>query len=118
MSAIEQSSDFLQFVARPRATAFLGTGRVKGTILSAHVQWVKENRSADEYIRFWDQLTREARTTIGMVLPVKWYEFGHLMAIDHAILSLFGGGSTSILRELGRHSARVNLGGAYKAYIR
>src|SRR5512140_1020462 len=118
MSAIEQSSDFLQFVARPRATAFLGTGRVKGTILAAHVQWVKENRSADEYVRFWDVLPRETRTAIGMVLPVKWYEFAHLVAMDHAIVDLFGNGSIGILREVGRHSARFNLGGAYKAYTR
>jgi hypothetical protein len=123
MSALESItdypiSDFVRLHSRPRASERLGTGHVKGTILAAHVQWVKENRSADEYIRFWDQLAREARVSIGMVLPVKWYDFGHLMAIDHAILNLFGGGSTSILRDLGRHSARVNLGGAYKAYIR
>lgn len=115
---IEPISDFVRLHSRPRPSEFIGTGRVKGTILAAHVQWVKEHQSADEYIGFWDALPREARTAIGMVLPVKWYDFGHLMAIDHAILDLFGAGSMSILRELGRHSARVNLGGVYKAYTR
>lgn len=101
-----------------RTSEFLGTGRVKGTMLAAHVQWVKENRSTAEYVRFWDSLPREVRTAIGMVLPVKWYDFAHLMAIDRSIVDLFGSESKSLLRELGVHSARVNLGGAYKAFTR
>jgi hypothetical protein len=101
-----------------RATEFISTGRVKGTMLSAHVQWVREHRSAAEYVRLWDSLPREVRMSIGMVLPVKWYEFAHLMALDHAIVDLFGSGSKSLLRDLGAYSARVNLTGAYKAYDR
>lgn len=119
MAAIAQSSVFSTFpVARPRAEEFIGTGRVKGTIVAAHVHWVKQHRSADEYLRFWDAVARDTRTEIGMVLPVKWYDFAHLMAVDHSIADLFGDGSNSIVRDLGVHSARVNLGGAYKAFKR
>lgn len=121
MSAIApaQRTSTLPFpTARPAATEFLAGGRVKGTIVAAHVQWVKQNRTADEYIRFWEAIPRETRNAIGMVLPVKWYEFAHLIAIDHAIVDLFGHGSNSILREIGAQSARMNLSGAYKAFTR
>ncbi len=100
------------------ASEFIATGRIKGTILSAHVQWVRDNHPMADYTRFWESLPRQVRLAIGMVLPVKWYEFAHLMALDHAIVDCFGGGSTAVLRELGAYSARVNLGGAYKAYDR
>ncbi len=116
MTAINPQYDDLRGVVR--TTEFLGTGHVKGTMLAAHVQWVKENRSALEYVRFWDSLPREVRTSIGMVLPVKWYDFAHLIAIDHSIVELFGSGSKTVLRDLGIYSARVNLGGTYKAYTR
>lgn len=101
-----------------RASEFLSTGKIKGTILAAHVQWVKENGTSAEYVRVWEKLPREARLAIGLVLPVKWYDFAHLIALDHAIADQFGGGSSAILRDLGAYSARVNLAGAYKAYNR
>jgi hypothetical protein len=101
-----------------RASEFLGTGRVKGTMLAAHVKWVRDKSSATEYVDFWDLLPRDVRRSIGMVLPVKWYDFSNLMAIDHAIVEIFGSRSKSVLRELGAYSAQVNLEGAYKAFTR
>jgi hypothetical protein len=51
------------------------------------------------------------------LLATDWIPFGCLVAIDRAIAGLVGGDPQSVFRELGRHSALMNLGGVYKNFV-
>ena len=87
--------------------------------MAAHIAWATDDRWADRVLRFWNALTQPLREVLGtMILPVRWYEFSDLMAVDRAIVSVYGGNDISILQEVGAHSARLNLTGVYKAYRR
>ncbi len=53
-----------------------------------------------------------------MVLPVNWYSFADLIAVDRVIVNLFGSGVSTLLRDVGAYSARINLSGVYKKFTR
>jgi hypothetical protein len=90
-------------------------GKVRGGMLAAHLKWLTEHHESD-IPRFWDVLPNDVRRAVaGMVLPVNWYEFSHLVHIDGAIAKMYG---DDTLRELGKYSARVNLTGVYKVFTR
>jgi len=97
----------------------LAGGKIKGGMMAAHISWATHDRPADKVARFWNALPFEMREALGgMILPVKWYEFADLITVDRAIIKTLGGGDITILREVGAHSARLNLTGVYKIYRR
>ena len=97
----------------------LDGGRVKGSMMAAHIRWVLDKRSPGEIDRFWNALPREVDPSVrGMILPIQWYSMADLMAVDKAIVSLFGKGRSDILREIGAYSAETNLKGVYKVFTR
>jgi hypothetical protein len=97
----------------------LSGGRVKGSMMSAHIRWVLDNRSPLEIARFWKTLSLEIDPTeLRMILPINWYEMSDLMAVDRTIVNLFGSGRPQILREVGAYSAQTNLKGVYKTFTR
>jgi hypothetical protein len=88
-------------------------------MLKAHVRWVTDKRSPAEVARFWEAVPDLTRAAIGsFIMDVGWYSFTDLMAIDRAIVKVFGGGDDSVARDLGRYSAQLNLTGSYKAFRR
>jgi hypothetical protein len=91
-------------------------GRVKGSMMAAHIRWVLDKRSPIEIDRFWSALPIDLDPD--SILPVNWYEMADLIAVDRTIVSLFGAGQNHILRDVGAHSARVNLQGVYKTFTR
>ncbi|MEO8035717.1 MAG: hypothetical protein ABI837_14875 [Acidobacteriota bacterium] len=96
-----------------------GRGRVKGGMLKAHVRWVTDHHSPSEVEKFWEAVPEATRTAVGsFILDVSWYAFADLMAIDRAIIEVFGDGDDKLARDLGRYSAQLNLTGTYKAYRR
>jgi hypothetical protein len=96
-----------------------GPGQVKGGMLKAHVRWVTDQRSIEEVANFWEAVPETTRKSVGsFILDVSWYSFTDLMAIDRAIIDVFGGGDDALALELGRYSAQLNLTGTYKAYRR
>ena len=52
-----------------------------------------------------------------MLLPVNWYPFSDLIEVDRTIISVFGGGDVSVLRQVGAYSARLNLTGIYRDHV-
>jgi hypothetical protein len=97
----------------------LAGGMIKGGMMVAHVAFATKDRSAEEITRFWSLLPHEVRMAAGgMLLAIKWYPFAHLIAVDRAIVDVYGQGNIDILRSVGAHSARLNLGGVYKGYRR
>lgn len=86
--------------------------------MAAHLRWISENRPPSDIARFWNALPPvTAERLRGLVLPINWYDFSELIAVDRTIVSLFGAGSTSILRELGVYSARLNLKNATRSGV-
>jgi hypothetical protein len=97
----------------------LSGGRVKGSMMSAHIRWVLDKRSPAEIEKFWRSLSLDIDTSaLSMILPINWYQMSELMAVDRTIVSLFGSGRPQVLREVGAHSAEVNLKGVYKTFTR
>jgi hypothetical protein len=90
---------------------------VKGTMLQAHLAWA-ETRLPE--IRK-QVLTRLAPDCAGYVtkslLATDWIPLRCLIAIDRAIAAALGGLTEDVFRELGRHSATMNLSGVYKSFI-
>lgn len=79
-------------------------GNVRGWILRAHFLWVLEYGSADdERALVWPRLDGFE--------PDGWYPFASLIGLDRAIAQRFAttGQEASVLEDLGRFSARVNL---------
>src|SRR6185295_4342378 len=93
-----------------------GTGAVKGTMLQAHLHWA-EGKLGGARARLLEHVPAECTEQLTRtLLATDWTPFRCLVAIDRAIAKLAGGNADAIYRELGRHSASQNLGGAYKAF--
>lgn len=99
----------------PAAPAFvapmerLDQGRVKGTVLRAHLDWVRDSGSREQTIEFFESLPPEVLRYATNTLPSAWYPFAALIGIDRVIVTLFGQGRSSFAEELGRYSAHRNL---------
>jgi hypothetical protein len=96
----------------------LGAGRVKGSLLRAHVDWVRDHRSREETIEFFEALPAALRHELSSLLPTTWHSFSTLIAIDRAIVDRFGHGRIDLLEELGTWSARTTLSGVYRFFRR
>jgi hypothetical protein len=93
----------------------LGGGKLKGGIFRSHMQWVRDHRSAGDLQRLLASLSPELQKAMsGAVLATVWYPFAWLLELDRAIVNLFGGGNNSVMRDLGRYSASINLSTTYK----
>ncbi|HKS25254.1 MAG TPA: hypothetical protein VJZ76_20835 [Thermoanaerobaculia bacterium] len=95
-------------------TEHLNGGRVKGVMVRAHVDWVRDHRDRDEVIEFFEAIPRTMRT----VLAASWYDFADVIALDRVIVDRFGGGQLPFLQELGAYSARQSLTGVYRFFQR
>lgn len=101
------------------AREVLEGGKVKGGMVKAHLQWVTENRpdlTVEDLCRRVSPSTADVLR--GLVLAIAWYPFRALVETDRAITEACGGDPEALFKELGRHSARLNLGTSYKVYTR
>lgn len=97
----------------------LDGGRVKGAVFRAHIEWVVEHHD----IEALDALIRRVSPDTGKalasgILANGWYPFRFVIETDRAIAEICAPGEApgEIYRDLGRHSAEVNLTGVYKAF--
>jgi hypothetical protein len=86
------------------------SGHVKGTVIRAHIEWVRDYTSREEMIELFETLPVETRRQVSNLLPSAWYEFATLMTVDATIVALFGGGEASFLEQIGAFQARCSLG--------
>jgi uncharacterized protein (TIGR02265 family) len=102
---------------KPRTEKLGSHAAVKGTMVEAHLAWA-ESRLPDARTRLEPLLGADC---VGFVrsnlLATDWIPLGCLVAIDRAIAALVGGEPSKVFRELGRHSATMNLGGVYKNFV-
>ena len=96
----------------------LAGGRVKGSMIRAHLDWVRDHASRDEIIELFETLPAEVRQQAATVLAASWYDFATLIAVDRTVLALFGGSDERFLEQLGGYSAQKNLAGVYRFYQR
>jgi hypothetical protein len=97
----------------PLAERFEG-GRVRGTMVRAHVDWVRDHRDRIEVIEFFEAIPHPMRT----VMAASWYSFADMIALDRVIVNRFGHGDLAFLQELGAYSARQNLAGVDRFFQR
>lgn len=95
-----------------------GKGRLKATMLKAHLAWAEQE--TDQVAgKLEAKLDDEASAFLKVaMLATEWIPFRSAMQIDRAIAEIVGGPLDDVLRQMGRHSAAVNLGGVYKIFVK
>jgi len=97
----------------------LDGGNVKGGMVKAHLQWVAQNRPDLTVEDLCQRVSPSTAAVLrGLVLTLAWYPFRALVETDRAITEASGGDPEALFKELGRYSARLNLGTSYKVYTR
>lgn len=87
-------------------------------MLLAHLDWAESRfpGAAGELAR---RVGTESRQLLGgRLLATQWVPFARCVEIDRAIAALAGGDEREVWRSLGNHSASINLGGVYKAFVK
>lgn len=97
-------------------TEKLTGGRVKGGMLKAHLEWVRQFHGPAGISQLRQELSAELGRQITHILPTSWITFEALVTVDRAIEKLFSQGSASFLKELGMYSAHINLSTTYRLY--
>ena len=101
------------------AREVLDGGNVKGGMVKAHLQWVTQNRPDLTVEDLCQRVSPSTAAVLrGLVLTLAWYPFRALVETDRAITEASGGDPEALCKELGRYSARLNLGTSYKVYTR
>ena len=95
-----------------------GAGAVKATMLQAHLAWA-EAHAPGVAGKLETRLGEESRRFLAAgLLATQWIPFRCFVEIDRAIAQLMGGPEREIWHRMGLHSASVNLGGVYKAFVK
>jgi len=92
--------------------------KVSATVLQAHLSWAQEKWGQAAASRLKPVLDSKTLALVSRPLaPTEQILLRDLVHIARAIASVEGGEVNAIFEELGRHSARLNLGGAYKSFV-
>ncbi len=91
--------------------------KVKGNIIRARIAFVKERFGDDAWQKVLAALPEADRKQLGSVMGVGWFEFELGDRLDKAIVAVLGGGNTRIFEDMGRASARENLGGPHSSFL-
>lgn len=94
-----------------------GDAQVKGTMILAHLNWLK-GQGLEPATKLAPHLPPDlARVVTHSILATAWAPLRSLVAIDRAIAAATRGNSDDVFRELGRFSATSNLSGVYAGFI-
>jgi hypothetical protein len=80
-------------------------GRIKGTVIRSHLDWVRNHRSREETIEFYESLPAYARHLMAGFIATEWLPVEMLLDVDRVIIELFGRGEAAFASELGKHFA-------------
>lgn len=90
---------------------------VKGTMLHAHLNWASA-RIPGVASALKARLDEDACALVaGGFLDTDWVPFRSVIQIDRAIAETVGAPPEQVFRDLGRHSAQLNLAGVYKSFV-
>jgi predicted hydrocarbon binding protein len=91
-------------------------GRIKGGIIRAHLEWVRQNLPEGAMERVLKRLPADVATEVTSALSASWASFRSLILLDRAIAAESRASTT--MRDLGRFSAHQNLSTTYRAFKR
>lgn len=96
----------------------LAGGRVKGAMVRAHVQFVRDRLGEQLLARTLASLPQAVVEEIDGILVSTWCRFESLVAFDAALAAESRRDPRELMRELGRYSAQINLSTLYRAFHR
>ena len=96
----------------------LAGGRVKGAMVRAHLQFVRDRLGEPALAQTLKALPPAVAHEIQGLLASTWCTFESLVALDRSIARVAGRDEQELMRELGRYSAQVNLSTIYRAFHR
>ncbi len=91
--------------------------KIKGNIIKSRIAFVKERFGDAGWEQVLAALPEGDRRQLLTPTNVGWYEFELGDRLDKAIVTVLGKGDTEIFREMGRASARENLGGVHSSFM-
>lgn len=92
--------------------------QIKGLILHAREEFVKEHFGEDAWESVLEALSEEDRAVLrDIVITGKWYPFEVGEHLDHAIVEVLGGGDESVFEEVGAKSATRSLTKVHKSFL-
>ncbi|MCG6963175.1 MAG: TIGR02265 family protein [Acidobacteria bacterium] len=92
--------------------------KVKGNIIKARQVFVEE--------RYGEKAWKDVLATLpaddqklfgGMILNITWFDLKAAMRLDESIVRVLGRGDNRVFEEMGRASARENLGGVHNNLV-
>jgi len=93
--------------------------KVKGAVIRARKAFVVDEYSENAWKTVLEALPEEDRQILEGPLPATaWHDFEFNKRLDQAIVDVLGHGDTRIFEVIGAWSARVNLSGPHKAFIK
>lgn len=101
----------------PRREALAG-GRVKGAMVKAHLQFVRDRLGEAALARTQAALPAAVAAEVDGILVSTWCKFESLVVLDRTIASVAGRDANELMHELGRYSAQINLSTLYRAFDR
>src|SRR5687767_8236039 len=93
-------------------------GRVKGAMVRAHLQFVRDQLGEPALALTLKALPPAVATEVQGILASTWCAFESLIVLDRTIARVAGRDERELMHELGRYSARINLSTIYRAFHR
>ena len=96
----------------------LTAGRVKGVIVRAHLQFVRDRLGEAALAATRSALPPAVLAEVQGILPSTWCSFESLIILDRTIAGVAGRDEREVMHDLGRYSAQINLSTVYSAFHR
>jgi predicted hydrocarbon binding protein len=96
----------------------LSPGHVKGSMIRAHVQWAREQFGDERLSQLLASLPEAIASEVNAALASTWCSFESVVRLDREIARTARRDENTVMRELGRHSAELNLSTVYRAFRR
>jgi len=92
--------------------------KVKGAALLSRRSFTREQFGEGSWRKILDGLPDKDRKELqGSILASTWHSFELNKRLDEAIVEVLGGGDVDIFEQIGRWSAKQNLGGPHRAFV-
>jgi hypothetical protein len=93
--------------------------QVRGSVLRARKLFTEEHFGSGAWDKVLESLPEADRTVLrGILLPAGWFPYAISERLDQAIVGALGKGDPKVFEDIGRKSARENLSGIHKTFIR
>jgi uncharacterized protein (TIGR02265 family) len=93
--------------------------KIRGSVIKARKRFVEDHFGSGAWDRLLSAMPEADRTVLGgLIVAAGWYPFETGERLDRAIVDVLGGGDAAVLEEIGRKSARENLGGVHASFVK